>query len=58
MAIMKVETDIIVSIAANLIVMVIMYVETFKTDVVFISDVKHIMTLLIFFPGILPYFIL
>jgi hypothetical protein len=39
-AIMKVETDIFVSIAESLIVIVIMYVETFKIEVVvFIGSV-------------------
>jgi len=38
MVVLKVETDIIASLAASLIVG-IMYEETFKTDVVFISNV-------------------
>ena len=47
---MKVETDIIASIAASLIegavILVIMYVQTFKTDtVVFISIEHHVVTL-------------
>ena len=47
---MKVETDIIASIAASLIegavILVIMYVQTFKTDtIVFISIEHHVVTL-------------
>ena len=50
-AVFKVETDIITSIASRLIgrfeILVIMYFETFKTDVIsFISNVNVIMCLM------------